>query len=91
MVSSYSYFRKEKRLKAIEAYLIKLYHIWMSNFLKYVNLSCDSLHVTLVLDSVFLENFDGNLLARDRVRPNPHLAERPRAQRPAYKYFRSSS
>ena len=48
----------------------------MSHFLEDVDLSGDSLNVALVLDAIFLENLDRNLLSCDRVRAYAHLTKR---------------
>jgi hypothetical protein len=44
--------------------------------LQNVDLSGDSLHVALVLDLVFLQDFDGDLLARDEVGAQSDFTER---------------
>ena len=47
----------------------------MSDFLEDVDFPGDSLDIALVLDAVFLEDFDGDFLSRDGVRADPHLSE----------------
>ena len=65
------------------AYLIELDHIRMSNFLQNVNLSCHSLYITLVFDSVLFQNFDSNFFACDRVRTNSYFSEGSGSKRSA--------
>lgn len=45
--------------------LVELDYIGMPHNLQNVYFSCDSLHITLVLDLVFLKNFDSNFLPCD--------------------------
>ena len=44
-------------------YLIELYNVWMTNNLKDMNLSRDSLNIRLILDFVFLQNFYCNFFS----------------------------
>ena len=66
----------------IDAYLVELDDVWMANFLKNIDLTRDSLHVSLILNPILLENLNGNLLACNRMRSNPHFSESARAKRP---------
>lgn len=48
-------------------YLIELDDVWVSDLLEDFDFPCDSLDVFLVVDFVFLEDFDGDLFACQRV------------------------
>ena len=65
----------------MQAYFVELNDIGVSHFLEDVDLSGNSLNVALVFDAVLLENFDRNLLSRDRVRAYTHLTESAGAER----------
>ena len=52
----------------------------MANLLEDVYLTSDPLNVALVLNAIFLEDFDGNFFACDRVGANPDLAKGARAE-----------
>ena len=56
-------------------YFVKLNHIWVSDLLENFDFSCDSLHVFLIIDFVFLEDFDGYFLAGQRVLAELDLSE----------------
>ena len=56
----------------------------MPDYFKYVYLSSDSLHITLVLDFVLLQNFDGYFLSSENVSAKAHLAESPLTERPTF-------
>ena len=48
-------------------YLIELNNIRVSDLLQDFDFPCDSLNVFLVVDLVFLKDFDGNLFACQRM------------------------
>ena len=48
-------------------YLVELYDIWVSDLLEDFDFSGDSLDVFLIVDFVFLEDFDGHFFASQRV------------------------
>lgn len=50
------------------AYLIKLNDIGVADLLQYFDFTGDPLHVLLVLDLVFLEDLDSDLLPGEGVR-----------------------
>ena len=52
----------------------------MSHNFEYVDLTGDPLDIALVLDLVFLQNFDGNLFTCDEVSSESDLAECALAQ-----------
>ena len=45
----------------------------MADNFQYLDFSCDPIDVIYVYDLVFLENFDGNFLASERVCANLHF------------------
>ena len=57
---------------------IQLHDIWMSDNFQNVNLSHHSSYVSLVLDFIFFEDFDGDLLRGQLVNSFAHFAERTR-------------
>ena len=57
----------------------------MSHNLEYVNLPGDSLNVRLILDLVFLQNFDSNFFSSKHMRAKPHLAKCALAEGPTFK------
>ena len=61
-------------------YLVKLNYIRVPNLLENIDFPCDSFDITLALNSVLLENFDGNLLASNSVSADTHFAESALAQ-----------
>ena len=52
----------------------------MANFLENIDLASHPLHVSLVFDAVFFQDFDGYFFACDRVGTYPDLAEGARAE-----------
>lgn len=52
----------------------------MANFLENVDLAGDSLDIALVLDPVLFQYLDGYFFASYRMRANPDLSKRSRAQ-----------
>lgn len=46
---------------------IKLNHIWMSNFFQDLDFSSDSFNIFLILNLVFLQDFDGYFFTSERV------------------------
>ena len=56
-------------------YLIELNDIRVPDDLENVDLSSYTLDIGLVLDLVFLQDFDRHFLARDQVGSQPDLAE----------------
>ena len=47
----------------------------MPNDLEDVDLSCYSLHVGLILDLIFLQDFNSHLLTSDKVRTQSYFSE----------------
>ena len=56
----------------------------MSDNLEDFDFSCDSIDVIHIYDLVFLENFDGNFLASERVCANLHFPKSAFAKVTAY-------
>ena len=57
----------------------------MSHDLQYMNLPGDSLNIRLILDLVFLQNFDRNFFSGKHVCAKPHLAKCALAKGPTFK------
>ena len=71
-------FHDQKELFRGFNYLIQLHDIWMPHNFQNVNLSHHSSYVSLVLDFIFFEDFDGYLLRGQLVNSFAHFAERTR-------------
>ena len=71
-------FHDQKELFRGFNYLIQLHDIWMSHNFQNVNLSHHSSYVSLVLDFIFFEDFDCDLLRGQLVNSFAHFAERTR-------------
>ena len=72
------------RVFSNEPYLIELNDIRMSNFLQNVNFSRHTLDVPLVLNAIFLQDFNRYFFACYGMSAYPHLAESARAERATY-------
>ena len=66
-------------------YFIELNDIWMPDYFQNVDLPCNSLHITLILNLVLLKDLNRNLLACNEVCAEAYLAECALPQRSTYK------
>lgn len=55
--------------------LIELNNVWMAYLLENFDLTCNSLHVFLVVNFVFFEDLDGNFLPSEHMSALFHLAK----------------
>ena len=48
-------------VRLYETYLVELNHVWVTDLLENFDLPCDSFNVLLIVDLLFLQNFDSDL------------------------------
>ena len=64
--------------------LVQLNYVWMAHDLENMDLTHDSRNISLILDFVFLKDFNGDLLLRQLMDALSHLSECSRTNLLAY-------
>ena len=83
-LSASGMFHNQKQLPVRLNYLVELYHVGVSDYFEDLNLPGHAFNIGLVLDLVFLENFDGYLFPSECMSSQSDFSESALAQSLAY-------